>query len=86
MKVRLFALTATLVMMWSATATTVASDETDAAGQAQSAIATAEKPGATLSELEYKFEPVVDGSQITHDFPIKNTGSGPLAITKVKTG
>jgi hypothetical protein len=43
-------------------------------------------PGVVLPELKYEFDPVVDGTQVTHDFAIKNTGDGPLAITQVKTG
>jgi hypothetical protein len=86
MKLRMVAITATLVMMWGAAAITGASDGKDSAGQAPSAAATAEKPVVMLPELKYEFDPVVDGSLVTHDFPIKNTGNGPLAITKVKTG
>jgi hypothetical protein len=39
-----------------------------------------------LPELAFEFDPVVDGTQITHDFVIKNSGNGPLAIHRVKTG
>ena len=43
-------------------------------------------PQADLPELSFNFDPVVDGTQVTHDFAIKNTGDGPLAIHQVKTG
>ena len=86
MNVRMIAVTATLVMLWGAAATAGASDGTASSAQSPSVVATAEKPVATMPELKYEFDPVVDGAQVTHDFPIKNTGSGPLAITNVKTG
>ena len=86
MNVRMVAITATLVMLWGAAATAGASDATAPSTQSPSAVATAEKPVATMPELNYEFDPVVDGAQVTHDFPIKNTGSGPLALTNVKTG
>ena len=86
MKFRIVAFTATLVMLWAAAAITCASEDKDSTGQASSAVAAIEKPGVVLPELKYEFDPVVDGTQITHDFAIKNTGNGPLAITQVKTG
>ncbi len=86
MKFRMLAFTATLVMLWAAAAITGASDGKDSTDQASSAVAAIEKPGAVLPELKYEFDPVVDGTQVTHDFAIKNTGDGPLAITQVKTG
>ncbi len=86
MNARMIAVTATLVMLWSAAATAGASDGTASSAQSPSVVATAQKPVATMPELKYEFDPVVDGAQVTHDFPIKNTGNGPLAITNVKTG
>jgi hypothetical protein len=86
MNARMIAVTATLVMLWSAAATAGASDDTASSAQSPSVVATAQKPVATMPELKYEFDPVVDGAQVTHDFPIKNTGNGPLAITNVKTG
>ncbi len=46
----------------------------------------AKAPKAIIPEPKFVFDPVVDGTQISHDFSIKNTGDGPLAITRVKTG
>lgn len=86
MKVCMVAIVATLVMMWSAAAISGTADGKDSTVPAQSTDVTAEKPGAMLPELKYEFDPVVDGAQVTHDFPIRNTGDGPLAITRVKTG
>ena len=86
MKFRILACTATLVMLWAAAATVGASDDKDSTVQAPSTASATEKPGVVLPELKYEFEPVVDGTQVTHDFAIKNTGDGLLAITQVKTG
>ncbi|MBC2710195.1 MAG: DUF1573 domain-containing protein [Desulfosarcina sp.] len=89
MNVRILAFTAMLVMLWGVAATVGAADQAtgkDSTSQALSAVAASEKPGAVLPELKYEFDPVVDGTQVIHDFTIKNTGNGPLAITKVKTG
>ncbi len=86
MKFRVLAFTATLVMMWAAAANTGASDSKDSTAQEPSAVAAMQKPGVVLPELKYEFDPVVDGTQVTHDFAIKNTGNGSLAITQVKTG
>lgn len=45
-----------------------------------------ESPSAFLPENRYIFSSVVEGSQIEHDFIIKNKGTAPLNIEKVKTG
>lgn len=89
MKIRLLAFAATLFLVWGAVAAVGASDQTggtDTAGQASSVAAAVEKPSVLLPEMSYEFDPVVDGTEITHDFRVKNTGSGPLAIEQVKTG
>lgn len=43
-------------------------------------------PKAIIPDPKFVFDPVVDGTQVSHDFSIKNTGDGPLAISRVKTG
>jgi len=86
MRFRIVAFTATIVMLLAAATLTCASEDKASTGQASSTVAAIEKPGVMLPELKYEFDRVVDGSQITHDFAIKNTGNGPLAITQVKTG
>ncbi|MBW2192436.1 MAG: hypothetical protein JRF27_01470 [Deltaproteobacteria bacterium] len=48
--------------------------------------ATAESPSAFLPEQRHIFASVVEGSQITHGFVLRNNGSAPLKIEKVKTG
>lgn len=89
MKFRILAITAMVVMLWVAAAIVGASDQAagkDSTGQEPSTVVAVEKPGAVLPELKYEFDPVVDGTQITHDFVIKNIGDVPLAINQVKTG
>jgi len=86
MKLRILAITTTLVMLWAAASAVGASDAKDSTGQEASVVAAIEKPSVVLPELKFEFDPVVDGTQITHDFAIKNAGDGPLAITQVKTG
>ena len=89
MKIRILAITAMVVLLWAAAAIVGATEQAagkDSTGQASPAVAAVEKPDAVLPELKYEFDPVVDGTQITHDFVIKNIGDGPLSITQVKTG
>ncbi len=86
---RILAFPAALLMLWGATAMVSASDQTgakDSTGRTTSENAAAEMPAVVVPELKHEFEPVVDGTQITHDFVVKNTGEGPLAIAQVKTG
>jgi len=85
MKVRGFAVAAILVMLWAWTAAAAdASDQAEAKGA--SASTAAEQPAIESPALKYEFEPVVDGTHINHDFIIRNTGNGDLAISQVKTG
>jgi hypothetical protein len=86
MKILTLAFTATLVVLWAAAATVGASDGKDSISPSPSDTTTTATPGVELPELKFEFDPVVDGTQVTHDFAIKNTGDGPLAITQVKTG
>ena len=86
MKIRVLAFTATVVMILAAAATTGASDGRDSAAQAPAAVESMKRPSVVAPELKYEFDPVVDGPQVPHDFTIKNTGAGALAITQVKTG
>jgi hypothetical protein len=43
-------------------------------------------PDAVFPQVTYEFEKVVDGTVVTHDFAVKNTGKGVLEISRVKTG
>jgi hypothetical protein len=43
-------------------------------------------PVAVVPNPNYSFPTVVEGKKIQHDFIIRNTGSAPLVVHKVKTG
>lgn len=43
-------------------------------------------PRAVLPESEYHFGKVVEGTQVRHEFVLKNQGKGPLQILKVEAG
>jgi hypothetical protein len=43
-------------------------------------------PSVFIPNSRYNFSPVLDGTEITHDFVIQNKGDAPLAIEKVRTG
>ena len=55
-----------------------------AAGAADQA--TDGQPSAVFDKVKHEFDKVVDGTQVTQDFTVKNTGSGVLQISRVKTG
>jgi hypothetical protein len=44
------------------------------------------KPQAVLAENQFAFEPVLEGTQVTHVFILKNHGDAPLRILKVHSG
>ncbi len=43
-------------------------------------------PPVFVPESRFKFGPVLDGTEITHDFIVQNKSIAPLKIEKVKTG
>jgi len=43
-------------------------------------------PRAVLPESEYNFGKVVEGTQVRHEFILKNQGEGSLQIIKVEAG
>lgn len=43
-------------------------------------------PVAEIAEKQYDFGEVANGSEVVHDFLIKNRGAGELTISEVKTG
>jgi hypothetical protein len=44
------------------------------------------QPIAVLSENQYQFAPVLEGTRVRHTFVLKNTGTAPLEIQRVRTG
>lgn len=65
-----------VVLLFSAAPVFAAED--GAAPQAQ--------PEAVFPEMRYDFPLTPEGVEVTHEFPIKNTGLAVLDIQKVKTG
>ncbi len=57
--------------------------ETDAFGASKQ---THPSPSAFVPDSRYTFPPVLDGTEVTHDFVMQNKGDAPLKIEKVRTG
>ncbi|MEE4261925.1 MAG: hypothetical protein V2I56_04490 [Desulfobacteraceae bacterium] len=47
---------------------------------------TASAPKAVLPESIHVFEPVVEGTLVSHDFILQNLGDAPLIIESIKAG
>ena len=43
-------------------------------------------PSVFVPESRFKFGPVLEGTEIKHDFIVQNRGAAPLKIEKVRTG
>ena len=43
-------------------------------------------PSVFVPESRFKFGPVLEGTEITHDFIVQNRETAPLKIEKVRTG
>ncbi len=41
---------------------------------------------AVISNNIFEFKPVLDGTEVVHDFVIQNTGTATLEIEKIETG
>lgn len=48
--------------------------------------ATEIKPIAFIGEKAFKFNPVVEGDRIHHEFTLKNNETAPLEILKIESG
>jgi hypothetical protein len=44
------------------------------------------EPAAFLPQANHKFEPVVEGTRVVHDFILQNKGTAPLEIIKLSSG
>lgn len=51
-----------------------------------SSTATQGTPSGSITDPSYKFDPVIEGDVITHEFTISNTGTAPLKILKIQSG
>ena len=56
-----------------------------ATGTDHPATATETTPRAVFAESAWQFEPVIEGTEVIHDFVVQNQGRAPLEITNVKT-
>ena len=70
-----FSFTVPILVLLMALASVAAADE-PAAGPA---------PKALFVEKTWKFETVLEGTEVVHDFTVKNQGQAPLEILGVKT-
>ena len=43
-----------------------------------------DQPRVVIPQMEYVFDPVLEGLQIKHDFVIENRGTAPLVIKNVR--
>jgi hypothetical protein len=55
-----------------------------ARAEGESAPAKADPPKALWSQTTYEFAPLMEGTDIQHDFIVENKGQGPLTISKVQ--
>jgi hypothetical protein len=46
----------------------------------------APSPKAVFVENSWRFEVVLEGEEVSHDFVVRNEGNAPLEISKVQTG
>lgn len=46
----------------------------------------AKGPKAFIEKPQYEFQPVAEGSEVTHTFVLRNQGDGPLTILKTEAG
>ncbi len=51
-----------------------------------SSTATQGTPSGSIIDSSYKFDPVIEGDVVTHEFTISNTGTAPLEILKIQSG
>lgn len=45
-----------------------------------------DNPSYAVPEKQFTFQPVVEGTEVVHDFVIMNNGTDILSILNVKTG
>jgi len=89
MNYRCLVVAAMVTVLW--TAKVAANDpvktvDEKAASPASALTVAGPRPVTDIPRVSHEFEPVVDGTQITHDFIVRNTGDAPLSIHQVKTG
>jgi hypothetical protein len=58
------------------------SDKKPSASVVKASLASA--PRAFFSKTKYEFDPVFEGTEITHDFVVENKGDAPLIINSIR--
>ncbi len=43
-------------------------------------------PSGSITDPSYKFDPVIEGDMVFHEFTLSNTGTAPLEILKIESG
>jgi hypothetical protein len=43
-------------------------------------------PSGSITDPGYKFDPVIEGDVVTHEFTLHNSGTAPLEIRKIQSG
>ncbi len=56
------------------------------ADSSSSSTATQGTPSGSITDPSYKFDPVIEGDVVTHEFTLSNTGTAPLEIRKIESG
>jgi hypothetical protein len=51
-----------------------------------SSTATQGTPSGSITDPGYKFDPVIEGDMVIHEFILTNTGTAPLEILKIESG
>ncbi len=51
-----------------------------------SSTATQGTPSGSLTDPSYKFDPVIEGDVVSHEFTLSNSGTAPLEILKIQSG
>ncbi|ABW65833.1 conserved hypothetical protein [Desulfosudis oleivorans Hxd3] len=72
---RLIMLSGMVLFLLSAGAVVFAADVPDKAS-----------PVAVIEARTFTFDPVPEGTEVVHDFTVKNTGTAELRVEQVKTG
>jgi len=60
-------------------------DHPDSLESFKIATASPSVPLAVIQDDVHEFSPVVEGTQVVHDFIVQNKGNAPLIVEKVKT-
>jgi hypothetical protein len=74
------------ILIWFSPPIASAAPAAEKAGQEATSADQKAHPEIMIPDPLFTFENVVDGTEVVHDFPIYNRGTGDLEIAQVKTG